>query len=156
MADYVFYWKHFAKDRKRGDWPVGAWYSNDDSLAKKLAAGDRLWYVAGGDTCGQPEHRAAYLAQVLLVQKVIRNPGEDREYPTNQFHYMIVVDPEKRAKLDPPVLADDQLRPPGHDKSEPIGQLMQRPRKLSEETVAALRTLLEASHPDAAKLVSGE
>ncbi len=150
MADYGFYWKNFAKDAKRGDWPVKAWYSNDDQLAKRMEAGDRIWLFTSGDACGQTEAKAGYLAEILFIQKVIKNPGEDREYPTGQFHYLIIAEPERAYKIDPPLLADALIRPEGHGKDEPIGRLMQKPRKLQDAARVKLQELLKAERPETA------
>jgi hypothetical protein len=155
MADYCFYWRHFARERKRGDWPAKAWYSNDDQLAKRIAAGDRVWLLSSGEACGQAELKSAYLVEVFAVQKAIRNAGEDKEYPTNEFHYLLVAQPEAVHKIDPPLLVDAIVRGENQPKEEPIGRFLQKPRKMPEEWLAKLQAELTEKRPEAAKLIFG-
>jgi hypothetical protein len=148
MADFCFYWKHFARENKRGDWPAKAWYSNDDRLAKQIAPGDRVWLLTSGEACGQPELKAAYLVEVFAVQKAIRNTGEDKEYPTNEFHFLLVAEPDKVVKIDPPLLVDAIVRSAETGKDEPIGRYLQKPRKVPVEWLPLLEAELKTQRPD--------
>ena len=94
--------------------------------------------------------------QVFQVQKIIRNPGEDREYSSNQFHYLIVAEPEAVYKIDPPCLVDGIFRGEGKSAALPIGQLLQRPRSLQEETSARLREVLKTTHAELAAKAFGQ
>jgi hypothetical protein len=156
MSDFAFYWKNFAREAKAGDWPVAAWYSNDDHVTKNMNPGDRVWLFTAGDACHLPEAKAAYLVEVFRVQKSIKNSDEDKAYPAREFHFMLVAKPDGVHKIDPPLLVDAIMRPEGHSPEEHIGQLLQKPRKLKEEVVAKLRDTLKAERAEAEGKVFAE
>lgn len=155
MNDFAFYWKNFARENKRGDWPCKAWYSPSDAITKKIEAGDRVWLFTSGEACGLPEARAGFLVEVFFLKKAIKNTGEDKEYPTNQYHFLLVADPDKIVKVEPPLNVDAIVRPSGHDADEPIGKLLTNPRQLKTEAVDGLLAALKEHRAALAPTVVG-
>ena len=110
--------------------------------------------VTSGVAVGNVEKQAGFLVAIWTVKQAIENPGDDPAYPYDDYRYRIVADPDQEKAFPDPVLVDEILRPPGQDKSIPIGRFMQGPRKLQGNT---LRLLRAAAGPDLAlKWLTGD
>jgi len=121
-----------------------------------MTPGDRVWLFTGGDACNQPEKKAGYLVEVFILKKALRNPGEDRAYPANEFHFFLVAEPAKAWKVDPPLLVDEILRGPERLRDEHIGRLLQSPRTLKDDVLTKLKDALAAHRPALASLILGK
>lgn len=135
MADVLIYWRDY---RKNAEGPVAAWHSNARLLGE-LQPGDRLWFVTSGKNLRQEGDSAGFLVAVWQVQEVQPNPGDNPEYPKDEYRYRIVASGEESVNFDEPVLVDHIIRPEGRDKAVSIGRLLQGPRKLDDQKVRLLR-----------------
>jgi hypothetical protein len=155
MANFGVYWKNFTKDRNRQDWPCERWFTNSERLLRRLAAGDRLWLVASGESCQIAGSKQGYLVEVLVVHKVVSNRDGDPEYPVQDFAFTIVGEPGRCPAIDPPLLVDELMRPEGQDAGIPIGTLRQAPWKLPDAVVAQLEERLRSEKADVWKVIAG-
>jgi hypothetical protein len=148
MTDVLIYWRDFKRNQERelaGE-PISHWHSNSKVLGV-LQPGDRLWFVTSGKNVGQDAKQAGFLVAVWKVKEVIANPGDDPDYPKDDYRYRVVADESESPTLEDPVPVDHLLRPEGRDKTVSIGRFVQGPRKLSNEKVRLLRA---ASGPELA------
>jgi hypothetical protein len=135
MADMLIYWRDY---RKNAEEPILAWHSNAKLLGD-LAPGDRLWFVTSGKNLRHEAEQAGFLVAVWQVQEVGENPGDDHDYPKDDYRFRILRSEGESLTFDEPVPVDHILRPDGRDKAVSIGRFLQGPRKLKDQTVRLLR-----------------
>ena len=149
MSDFAIYWKNYSQDIRNCAFgpsnPLADWRSNSDRLHKQLKLGARLWFFAAGESCNGNIGTAAYLVNVFRVREVVDNSGDDPEYPTEEFRYTIWSEPDGCVWISPPAMADQIVRPAGHQIEVHIGKLMQGPRRLPEEKVIDLEALVDSA-----------
>ncbi len=160
MADFAIYWKNFSRDRRRYGFgptkPLPDWRTNSERLSAHLQPGDRLWFFAAGEACGGEEPTAGYLVNFFVVQSVVENKGDDPGYPREEFRFTVWSEPGNRAWVSPPLLADRLVRPAGHRVEIHIGGLLQGPRRLSDDKVASLESLVGVARAGGRVAVSPE
>lgn len=135
MSNVLIYWRDY---RKNAEGPIPAWHSNAKLLGE-LLPGDRLWFVTSGKNLRQEDDSAGFLVAVWQVQEVQPNPGDNPDYPKDEYRYRIVATGEESVIFDEPVMVDHIVRPEGRDKAVSIGRLLQGPRKLDDQKVRLLR-----------------
>jgi hypothetical protein len=95
-----------------------------------------------------PQDKYPYIVHVFALKKTIKNTGEDKEYPTNAFHFLLVAVPAKVVKIDPPLNVDRLVRPENHDVNEPFALVLKQPRLLRDDQVKGLLEQLERERPE--------
>ncbi len=140
MTDVLVYWRDYKRNRAReaGEQTPSHWHSNSPLLGE-LQPGDRLWFVTSGQNVGQDAKQAGFLVAIWKVREVIDNPGDDPDYPRDDYRYRVVADDAESVALADPVPVDHLLRPEGRDKAVSIGRFVQGPRKLSDEKARLMR-----------------
>ena len=96
MGDVLIYWRDY---RKNAEGPVSAWHSNAKLLGE-LQPGDRLWFVTSGKNLRQEGDAAGFLVAVWQVQEVQPNPGDNPDYPKDEYRYRIVASGEESVNFD--------------------------------------------------------
>jgi hypothetical protein len=135
MTDVLIYWRDY---RKNTEEPISAWHSNAKLLGE-LAPGDRLWFVTSGRNLRHEAEQAGFLVAVWQVREVMENPGDDPEYPKDEYCFRILASESESLTFDEPVSVDHIVRPEGQDRAVSIGRFLQGPRKLKDHAVRLLR-----------------
>jgi hypothetical protein len=148
VTDILIYWRdykenwirQFAGDREH------LWHSNARLLGN-LQSGDHLWMVTSGKSIRHDAEQSGFLVAVWQVKEVVHNPDDDPAYPSEEYRYRLVADPDQSISFSDPVSVDHILRPMGRDQAISIGRFLQGPRKLDQQK---LRLLKAAAGPDLA------
>lgn len=141
MADFRVFWRDFVRESRLGIWPCTGWRTNAERLAN-CSEGDRVWIFTDGARCEMEKDKAGYLVEILTVESVAyADPNEERRY-------LVEGEPERCFVVDPPLLVDDIVRPPGRGSSVPIGTFLQGAQCLSADKVGRLVRLLRSERPD--------
>jgi hypothetical protein len=147
MRDYCIYCKNFANDCDRYGYdsskPLFDWRSDSTRLYDAVRPGDWFWFFTNGTACGMPEGTAGYLVNLFAVKSKERNRGDDEPYAPPDFRSTIWAEPSQCFWVDPPLLVDAIIRPAGHAASRHIGNLLQGPRAMGEDTVSRLNRALQ-------------
>jgi hypothetical protein len=115
------------------------WHSNHRVFGD-LIAGDRLWVVTSGKSLGVANESAAYIVAVWPVAEVVKNPGDDPQFPARKYQHRVLVNETEAIQLDEPVCVDNIIRREGYDAGVPIGRFLRGPRRLTDEKVRKLRS----------------
>jgi len=144
VIDVLIYWRDYRQNwTSQSDEGDALYWHSNARMFEQLEAGDRLWLVTAGrniDGFGDEAPQVGFLVGVWPVQRVIANPGDDPTYPSGTYRYRVVADASASMLFDEPVLVDQILRPPGRDKTMPIGRFLQGPRRLKDDKVRLLRS----------------
>lgn len=136
MTDVLVYDKDYRFQKAKGG--VLKWHSNHRVFAD-LLPGDRLWVVTSGKSLGREEESAGYLVATWTIQQVVKNPGDDPEFPAAKFGHRILVRQAEAIALDDAVCVDHIIRGEGYDQNVSVGRFLRGPRRLSDEKVRLLR-----------------
>ncbi len=115
------------------------WHSNHRVFGDRQP-GDRLWVITSGKSLGLENASAGYLVAVWPVAQVIKNPGDDPEYPARKYQHRVLVNETDAIRLDEPVCVDHVIRGEGYDERVPVGRFLRGPRRLTDEKVRQLRS----------------
>jgi hypothetical protein len=144
MTHFGVLWPFFSKVSE--PWPVNGWCLGNRSPLADVEKGDLLWLFTSGKKCKkklEAPNRAGiqdslgYLTQILEVDTIRPGGWLGLEIGATQRGVW---------KIDPPLLIDDVVRPPGWDSTAPIGRLRQCPWKLKGDAVDALHVALRSYH----------
>jgi hypothetical protein len=141
MPDFGIYWKNFAKESKQGDWPCSHWFTNSERL-RKAVSGDHFWLFTSGDTCDMTESKMGYLVEIFTVQDTISNSGNNSDYPSQDFGYVVNGDCTRCLEVEPPLLVDPIIREKETGPEIPIGRVRQGPWKMKEEMASNLKDFI--------------
>lgn len=95
-------------------------------------------YVGEGPRNG--ERGAGYLIAVWPVAQVVKNPGDDPQYPARKYQHRVLVNETDAIQLDQPVFVDHVIRRDNYDLEIPVGRFLRGPRRLTDEKVRQLRS----------------
>ena len=137
MTDVVVYQPDCEKNKSKGD--ARRWHSNH-RLFNDLLPGDRLWVVTSGKSLGLKDESAGYLVAMWPVAKVVRNPGDDPQFPARKYQHRVLVNEIEAIHLDQPVCVDHIIRRNHYDQRIPVGRFLRGPRRLTDEKVRQLRS----------------
>lgn len=155
-AHFASHWKCF--DEYIEPLTVTIWRIKGGSRLASAIPGDILWLFPSGLKCMRKldedewpvdvAENAAYLAEVFTVQRVV---------PEKVEYYDLCVEgtPERCIRLNPPILVDDIVRPPGHELDVPIGSLRQGAWRLRDEMADQLCCRLRRDSPSVYELLFG-
>jgi hypothetical protein len=115
------------------------WHSNH-RVFRDLIPGDRLWVVTSGKSLGMDNESAGYVVAVWPVAQVVKNPGDDPQYPARKFEHRVLVNETEAIHLDEPVDVDHVIRGEGYDPRIPVGRFLRGPRRLTDDKVRQLRS----------------
>jgi hypothetical protein len=73
------------------------------------------------------------------VAEVVKNPGDDPQYPARRYEHRVLVNETEAIQLDEPVCVDHIIRGTGYDSSISVGRFLRGPRRLTNEKVQQLR-----------------
>jgi hypothetical protein len=137
MTDVLVYCPEYRSSAVRPHAP--RWHSNHRVLGQ-LRPGDRLWVITSGRSLGFPNESAGYVVAVWPVARVVKNPGDDPEYPARKYKHRVLVSETDAIQLDEPVCVDHIIRGAGYDERIAIGRFLRGPRRLTDEKVRQLRS----------------
>ena len=136
MTDVMIYWKDYRADQAQRE--SLRWYSSH-RVFNTLLPGDRLWVVTSGKSLARDDESAGYLVAVWPVAQVIRNPGDNPDYPARKYQHRVLVNEVEALHLDQPVCVDHLIRREEYGKDVAVGRFLRGPRRLSDEKVRQLR-----------------
>jgi hypothetical protein len=134
--DVMVYWKDYQPEQAQRQ--SRHWHSNHRAF-NDLLPGDRLWVVTSGKSLGRNDESAGYLVAVWPVAQVIRNPGDNPDYPARKYQHRVLVNEVEALHLDQPVCVDHIIRRAEYGKDVAVGRFLRGPRRLSDEKVHQLR-----------------
>jgi hypothetical protein len=137
MTDVLVYWPDYRKNTAKGD--AHQWHSNH-RLFGVLLPGDRLWVVTSGKSLGLENESAGYVVAMWPVGQVVKNPGDDPQYPASKYQHRVLVTETDAIHLDQPVYVDHIIRGEGYGEEIPVGRFLRGPRRLTDEKVRQLRS----------------
>lgn len=88
MTDVLVYWKDYRPEKAQSG--SLRWHSNHRVFGD-LLPGDRLWVVTSGRSLGKDDENAGYLVTMWPVAQVVRNPGDDPEYPARKYQHRVLI-----------------------------------------------------------------
>jgi hypothetical protein len=115
------------------------WHSNH-RVFNDLLPGDRLWVVTSGKSLGLEDESAGYVVAVWPVAQVVKNPGDDPQFPSRKYQHRVLVNEIEAIHLDQPVCVDHIIRREGYDERIPVGRFLRGPRRLTDGKVRQLRS----------------
>ena len=137
MTNVLVYWPDYRMNSAKRETPQ--WHSNH-RIFGDLLPGDRLWVVTSGKSLGLENESAAYLVAVWPVAQVVKNTGDDPQYPARKYQFRVLVSETEAIQLDEPVYVDHLIRGEGYDDRIPVGRFLRGPRRLTDEKVRHLRS----------------
>jgi hypothetical protein len=137
MTDLLVYWPDYPINRAAGH--ACQWHSNHRVFAD-LLPGDRLWVITSGKSLGREDESAGYVVAVWPVAEVVKNPGDNPQYPARKYQHRVLVNEIEAIHLDQPVCVDHVIRGEGYDERIPVGRFLRGPRRLTDEKVRQLRS----------------
>jgi len=137
MTHVLVYWPDYRSNSAAGD--ARRWHSNHRVFGD-LLPGDRLWVVTSGKSLGLEDESAGYVVAVWPVAEVVKNPGDDPQYPARKYQHRVLVNEIEAIQLDQPVCVDHVIRGEGYDERIPVGRFLRGPRRLTDEKVRQLRS----------------
>jgi hypothetical protein len=134
MADYLVYWQSFwDADRSAWEGPLKEWWSRDTGLFNGAGHGDTLWVVTTAGETAPSEWR------LLSAVRLLRKEAAAEKHPRyGQYHF--IGDGRRSLGFDISAQPDFAavLRLVRFDSGRritrvgrPIGQLLQKPRRLA-------------------------
>lgn len=99
-----------------------------------------MWVVTSGKSLGLENESAGYVVAVWPVAQIVKNPGDDPQYPARKYEHRVLVNETDAIQLDEPVDVDHIIRGEGYDARIPVGRFMRGPRRLTDERVRQLRS----------------
>jgi hypothetical protein len=141
MTDVMIYWKAYQPKAAQSE--CLRWHSSHKVFGD-LLPGDRLWVVTSGKSLGRDDESTGYLVAVWPVAKVMRNPGNNPDYPARKYQHRVLVNAVEAMHLDQPVCVDHIIRRAEYDKDVSVGRFLRGPRRLSAEKVRQLRSVAGA------------
>jgi len=158
VKHYASFWRcfHEAEEAKR----VTIWRVMGGSRLASAASDDILWLFTDGRKCrskldddelpvGGVVDSLGYLAEVFTIRRVVRHKFGIFELRADCID-------ERSARLCPPLIIDDIVRPAGHAKEKQIGSLRQGAWMLREDVADQLCARLRRDAPEAYYTVFGE
>ncbi len=147
-AHFASHWKCFDEDIE--PLTVTMWRIKAGSRLTAAIQGDLLWLFPSGLKCmakldedewpADVADNSAYLAEVFTVQRIV--PQKVAEYD------LCVHGTAGRCiRLNPPILIDDIVRPPGREADVPIGSLRQGAWRLQDDMADQLCNRLRRDAP---------
>jgi hypothetical protein len=137
MTHVLVYWPDYRSNGAAED--ARQWHSNHRLFAD-LLPGDRLWVITSGKSLGREDESAGYVVAVWPVAQVVKNPGDDPQYPPRKYQHRVLVNEIEAIHLDEPVCVDHVIRGEGYDERIPVGRFLRGPRRLTDEKVRQLRS----------------
>jgi hypothetical protein len=137
MTDVLIYWPDYRARTATGD--ALRWHSNHRVFTNLLPE-DRLWVITSGKCLGLENENAGYVIAVWPVAQVVRNPGDDPQYPARKYQYRVLVNETEAIHLEEPVDVDHVIRREGYDTQIPVGRFLRGPRRLTDAKVRLLRS----------------
>jgi hypothetical protein len=143
MSDVLVFWKDYRRNvAGRGPSTTKRTWNSSAAKFRRLSAGDRLWFVTSGAQLGREPRHAAFLVEVVRVQEVLENPGDEPDYPASAFRHRIVGELDADLLLEAPLLVDSIVRKPEWPSSQGIGRFLQSPQGIEGDR---LERILEAA-----------